>query len=127
MTIDRREMLRGAIGASAAFVATQTEATKGEIRSAQYVIVELMGYKKLCGRMSQGVGGLLQLDVPSEGGFITQFINPQSVYRITVVDANTVAAFAKTIDPLPTITLEVPMRQASLGYRDDDDDQDRPW
>jgi hypothetical protein len=121
MTIDRRAMLRGAVGASAAFVATQAESTKGEIRQAQYVIVELLGYKKLCGRLSQGFGGLLQLDVPAEGGFITQFINPASVYRITVVDAETVAEFAKSIDPLPAITLEYPMRQTNLAYDDDDD------
>ncbi len=129
MTIDRRRMLAGAVGASAAFVAIQAEATKGEIKQSQYVIVELMGYKKLCGKMSQGIGGLLQLDVPVEGGFIVQFINPSSVYRITVVDAATVESFAKSIDPLPAITLEVPMRQQSLGYRmeDDYDDDEREF
>ena len=124
MTLDRRAMLLGSVGASAAFVATQAEATKGEIRQAQYVIVELLGYKKLCGKLSQGFGGLLQLDVPAEGGFITQFINPASVYRITVVDAATVAEVGKTIDPLPAITLEIPMRQQRLGYASDDDDYD---
>lgn len=122
MTIDRREMLRGAVGASAAFVAMQAESTKGEIKQAQYAIVELLGYKKLCGKLSQGMAGLLQLDVPAEGGFITQFINPASVYRITIVDAVTVAEFAKTIDPLPAVTLEVPMRQTYLGYERDDDE-----
>ena len=125
MTIDRRAMLLGSVGASAAFVATQAEATKGEIRHAQYVIVELLGYKKLCGRMSQGIGGLIQLDVPAEGGFVTQFINPSAVYRITVVDAETVAEVAKTIDPLPAITLEIPMRQQHLGYHHEDDYNDR--
>ncbi len=124
MTIDRRKMLVGAIGASAAFVATQAEATKGEIKTAQYVIVELLGYKRLCGKMSQGIAGLIQLDVPAEGGFITQFINPSSVYRITVVDAATVSEVAKTIDPLPAITLEIPMRQQHLGYRMEDDYND---
>jgi len=124
MTIDRRAMLIGAVGASAAFVATQAESTKGEIRQAQYVIVELLGYKKLCGRLSQGIAGLLQLDVPTEGGFIVQFINPASVYRITVVDAATVAEVAKTIDPLPAITLEIPFRQQRLGYYDDENEYD---
>lgn len=125
MTIDRRRMLAGAVGASAAFVATQAEATKGEIKQSQYVIVELMGYKKLCGKMSQGIAGLIQLEIPAEGGFIVQFINPSSVYRITVVDAATVESFAKSIDPLPAITLEVPMRQQSLTYcYDCEDDQD---
>lgn len=124
MTLDRRRMLAGAVGASAAFVATQAEATKGEIKQAQYAIVELMGYKRLCGKMSQGPFGLMQLDIPVEGGSITQLINPQSVYRITFVDAETVAEQAKSIDPLPAITLEVPMRQQSLGYRMEDDYDD---
>lgn len=115
-------MLIGSVGASATFVATQAEATKGEIRTAQYVIVELLGYKKLCGKLSQGpIPGLMQLDVPAEGGFVTQFINSSAVYRITVVDAATVAEVAKTIDPLPAITLEIPARQQSLGYRYDDE------
>lgn len=124
MTLDRRRMLAGAVGASAAFVATQAESTKGEIKQAQYAIIELMGYKKLCGKMSQGIAGLIQLEIPAEGGFIVQFINPSSVYRITVVDAATVESFAKSIDPLPAITLEVPMRQTHLGYRMEDDYND---
>ena len=124
MTIDRRRMLAGAVGASAAFVAIQAEATKGEIKQSQYVIVELMGRKTLCGRLSQGLGGLLQLDVPVEGGFIVQFINPQSVYRMTVVDAATVAEFARSIDPLPAITLEYPIANRSLPFADDDNDRE---
>ena len=123
--MDRREFLSGAIAGSASAAAAKAANTKGEIVQAQYVIVELLGYKRLCGRMTQGIGGLLQLDVPVEGGFSTQYINPASVYRITVVDAKTVEATAKTIDPLPALTLEVPARQTYLGFdRDEDDDED---
>ena len=82
--MDRREFLSGAISGSAAAAAAKAAANKGEVIQAQYVIVELMGYKKLCGRMTQGIAGLLQLDVPVEGGFSTQYINPTSIYRITV-------------------------------------------
>lgn len=81
-----------------------------------------MGYKKLCGRLSQGISGLLQLDVPVEGGFVTQMINPASVYRITLVDARTVEAYAKHVDPLPVIELEIPQRQRTIGYEDDRDE-----
>ena len=120
MTIDRRRMLAGAVGASAAFVATQAEATKGEIKQAQYAIIELMGYKRLCGKMSQGPFGLMQLDIPV--GSITQLINPQSVYRITFVDAETVAEQAKSIDPLPAIALDYPIANRSLPFADDNYD-----
>lgn len=121
--MDRRQFLGGAIAGSAAAAAAKTDSTKGEVIQAQYVIVELMGYKKLCGRMTQGIGGLLQLDVPVEGGFSTQYINPTSVYRITVVDEKTVVEIAKHIDPLPALTLEVPARQGYLGYDRGEDEE----
>lgn len=120
--MNRRDFFGGAVAASAAFRSEQAEANKAELKSSQYVIVELMGYKKLCGRLSQGIGGLMQLDVPVEGGTVTQFINPQSVYRITIVSADVVAAYAKNlVDPLPAIELEIPQQQMSLGYRHDDE------
>lgn len=115
--MDRRTFFGGAVAASAAFQSSQAETTKGELRSAQYAIVEMMGYKKLCGRLSQGVAGLLQLDIPAEGGTITQMINPASVYRITIVSAEVVREYAKTLaDPLPSIELEVPMVQRQMGW-----------
>lgn len=123
--MNRREFFGGAVVASAAYQATQAETNKAELKSSQYVIVELMGYKKLCGRLSQGIAGLLQLDVPVEGGSVTQFINPASVYRITIVSAEVVRDYAKNVDPLPTIELEVPPVQRSLswGGRDEYDHQ----
>jgi hypothetical protein len=98
--------------------AVRNDETRGELRAAQYVIIELMGYKKLAGRLMQGVAGLLQLDVPVEGGTVTQFINPNSIYRVTIVDREAVAKFAKGLDPLPAIELEVPPRQQFLGHED---------
>ena len=124
--MDRRSFIGGALTGSAAFAAQQAEANKGEVRISQYVIVELMGYKKLCGRLSQGIAGLLQLDVPVEGGSVTQFINPASVYRITIVSAEVVRDFARHVDPLPAIELEVTPTQRTLGWRagyGDEDDQ----
>jgi hypothetical protein len=120
--MDRRTFLGGAIAGSAAAAANRAAASKGEIQQASYVIVELMGYKKLAGRMTQGIAGLLQLDVPVEGGFSTQFINPTSVYRITVVDEEVVKEVSKRIDALPTIELEIQPRQRRLGFDQDDDD-----
>lgn len=122
--MDRRGFLTGAITASGAFCAAQNDQTKTEIKQSQYAIVELMGYKKLCGRLSQGIAGLLQLDVPVEGGFVTQMINPASIYRITICDEATVRAYAKHVDPLPTIELEVPQRQTYLGNWGGDEDYD---
>lgn len=124
--MDRRTFLGGAIAGSAAAAAARAAQNNGEIQQAQFVIVEMMGHKKLCGRMIQGPVGLLQLDIPAPGGFVTQFINPQSIYRMTIVDEKTVLDQAKYIDPLPTMELEVPARQAYLGWERDDDD-DTPY
>lgn len=120
--MNRREFVGGAVVAAAAYQATQDETNKAELKSSQYVIVELMGYKKLCGRLSQGISGLLQLDVPVEGGSVTQFINPASVYRITIVSAEVVKNYAKHVDPLPAIELEVQPVQRALGWADRDYD-----
>jgi len=118
--MNRREILTGAISASAAFATQQAQARAGELQQAQYAIVELMGYKKLAGRLAQSpVPGMLQLDIPVEKGFITQMINPQSVYRITLCDEQTVKDVAKSCDPLPTLELEVPPRQLGMGFHDD--------
>lgn len=128
--MDRRGFLGGAIAGAAAF-AGKAQESKGELRDFQWAIVEMLGYKKLCGRLSQGLAGLLQLDIPVEGGMVTELINPASIYRITFVDEATVRSLATRIDPLPTIELEIPPRQASLGFDDpaaddwDDDGYDR--
>lgn len=116
--MDRRQFLGGAITASAAFASARTAQTKGELPQAQYAIVELMGYKRLCGRLSQGIAGLLQLDMPVEGGFVTQFLNPSAIYRITIADEATVREYAGSLDPLPALTLEA----APHHYRDDSDE-----
>ena len=120
--MNRREFLSGSAAASAAYQASRSDETKGEMKSSQYVIVELMGYKKLCGRLSQGISGLLQLDIPVDGGTVTQFINPQSIYRITIVDSATVEEYAKLVDPLPAITLDVPALADRTRYFDHDDE-----
>lgn len=118
--MDRRQFLGGAIAGSAAAAAARSSQPTGEVITPQYVVVELMGYKKLCGRMTQGFAGLLQLDIPAPKGFITEYINPTSIYRITVVDEKTVVEMAKGIDPLPSLTLEVPERQTYIGWDNDD-------
>ena len=123
--MDRRKFLSGAVAGSAAMAAAQPAETRGELKSAQYVVVELMGHKRLCGRLTQGFAGLLQLDVPVEGGFVTQLINPSSIYRVTIADEKTVRDLAKTVDPLPVLTLEVPPVQRSfLDHHEFEDEED---
>lgn len=119
--MDRRTFFNGAAVASAAFLGARKESAQGELRESIYAVVELLGYKKLCGRLSQGIAGLLQLDVPIEGGFSTQFINPASVYRITVCDEQTVRELSRHTDPLPTIALEIQPTQRHLDWQERED------
>lgn len=125
--MQRRELLKGAVAAASAFTAQQSKATQGELKQATYAIVEMMGYKRLAGRLSQApVPGLLQLDIPVEGGFITQFINPASIYRVTVCDELSVKQLSKETDPLPAICIEDSgMRQ--MGLQVDEQDYERPF
>jgi hypothetical protein len=115
--MNRREILKAAAGASAAYGQEQDKRREGEVTAPVYAVVELMGHKRLTGRLqTAAVADLLQLDVPVEGGFVTQLINPASVYRVTIVDEATVREYAKGCDPLPAITLEVQPYQRELSY-----------
>lgn len=116
--MERREFLGSAIAGSAAIA--KAAQGNGEIKSAQYVIVELMGHKRLVGRLTDGPAGLLQLDVPVEKGFVTKYINPTAVYAITVVDEKAVLAMARAIDPLPSLALEILPVQRTMSFHDDD-------
>lgn len=121
--MERREFLRGSIGASAAFAAgvDAKKTSAGEQANQFYAVIELMGFKRLAGRVTTG-NPLWQIDIPVEGGFVTQFINPStSIYRVTVTDEKSVREMAKGVDPLPTLSLEVPLSQGRLGYGYDDD------
>lgn len=54
-----------------------------------WAIVELMGHVKTGGLISKDTElgtPLLRLDVPTEDGTVTQYINPSSLYRITMCE-----------------------------------------
>ena len=118
---NRRDILKAASVASASYNSDQEKMREGELTSPVYAVVELMGHKRLCGRLQNStVANLLQLDVPVEGGYVTQLINANSVYRISIVDEKTVRDYAKNIDPCPPIICEAPPMQRSMAYHDDE-------
>ncbi len=117
---NRRDILKAAAGASATYNADQEKLRETEMTAPVYAIVELMGHKRLCGRLQTSLTpNLLQLDVPVEGGFMTQLINTSSIYRVSIVDEQTVREYAKGVDPLPPLTLEVQQYQRELLEHDD--------
>ena len=116
---NRRDVMKSASAAAAAFTSDQDKRRNGEITAPVYAIVELMGHKRLCGRLQQSpTPNLLQLDVPIECGYITKLINTASVYAVTIVDESTVRELAQHVDSLPAIELEDSPRAEGLPPAD---------
>lgn len=70
----------------------------------QWAIVELMGHVKTGAKLSKDTTfgtGMIRADVPKAEGFVTQLINPSSVYRITFCDEQLARACAKSSQAMP--------------------------
>lgn len=84
---------------------TNHEATT-ESETPLWAIVELMGHIRTGGRISkdnQFGSPLMRLDVPTENDlFVTQFVNPSSIYRVTICeeDIARVAARGNRAEPI---------------------------
>jgi hypothetical protein len=84
----------------------QSEAFEG------WVILELMGHRRLAGHLAETqIGGttFLRLDVPSAAGSgATQYYAPSAVYCITPTDEATARAVAELAQPRPVQRWELP-------------------
>lgn len=71
----------------------------------QWAIIELMGHIRYGGLVSkdnQFGTAMLRVDVPqADGSFVSQLINPASLYRITMCAEELARAAAKAGDPKP--------------------------
>jgi hypothetical protein len=96
----------------------------------QWVILELMGHRKVAGRVTECTiagHGLLCLDIPSDepgGIFATQFYSPTAVYCITPVSEATARAFARHSRPVPVTLYELEPRPPFEPRVADDEDLD---
>lgn len=115
--MERREFLKASAAASAVFSSSvdAKKETQGEQPDQFYAVIELMGHKRLAGRVTTG-SPLYRIDVPVAGGFVTQFVNPHSIYRLSVTDEQCVREMAKGVDPLPTLTLDYDVVQRRIDY-----------
>jgi hypothetical protein len=100
-----------------------------------WAIVELMGHRRLAGRVSQaeqyGVA-MLRLDVPPTEGAqaATQFYGGSSIYCITPVSEEAALLVARRSAPTPIQTWELPPSAHPRSYEAtvaDDDDEEIPW
>lgn len=95
----------------------------------QWAIIELMGHIRYGGLVSKDTQlgtPLLRVEVPqSDGSFVTQLVNPASIYRITMCDEALGRAAANQGNPKPMNSWEVKHLLPPDDY-DNDDDPDNP-
>lgn len=82
----------------------------------EWAILELMGHRKLAGKVSEStIGGapFVRIDIP---GSATQFYSPAAVYCITPTTEELARVFAKTNTPQPIELweLKIPMIENSV-------------
>lgn len=77
-----------------------------------WAVLELMGHRKMAGRVSEAVVGgasLLRIDVPGpEGAVATQFYSPSALYCLTPTTEEVARAFAARNQPAPVSRWELP-------------------
>ena len=74
----------------------------------EWAILELMGHRKLAGKISEAtIGGasFVRIDIPEQA---TQFYNPAAVYCITPTSEELCMKVAKRYLPAPITTWDLP-------------------
>lgn len=96
-------------------------------------LVEILGHSQLAGRLSEEViagGNLLRVDVPQnipgEAEFRTEYVGPNSIYRLRVTTEKVARELAARGQTEPTYAYGLRMQSPALEDRsnsiDDDDD-----
>lgn len=88
----------------------------------RWVLLELMGHRRLAGKLTEetiGGASFLRIDVPDGA---TQFYSPAAVYAITPITEDVARRFAQRNRPTPIQTYELPKPDES-----DFDDEDEPF
>lgn len=102
---------------------------------AMWGVVELMGHRRLAGRISEEekFGGKLgRIDVPKGDTFVSVYFGSASVYCLTIVDEATARADFSNRQPEPVQPYALPMPERGgsepfgtyTGPVDDDEDDD---
>lgn len=108
----------------------ETNTTNAE--APQWAIIELMGHIRYGGLVSKDTQlgtPLLRVEVPQQdGSFVTQLVNPSSIYRITMCDESLGRAAAAQGNPKPMSQWELRHLLPPSDPDDEaaDDDPDYP-
>jgi len=105
--------------------------TKTHERFDEWAILELMGHRKLAGKVSEATlagGAFIRIDVPgAEADVATQFYSPNAVYCITPTTEDVARRFAAGCRPHPVSRWELaglPEEASSPSRELDDPDLD---
>jgi hypothetical protein len=123
---------------------TQPEETHKDAPQHKWVIMEIMGHRKIGGRLSEEVlagTSFLRMDIPKRpekeadeqttlDWYATQYYGGSSIFSITVVTEKVARQFAYNSQPLPATEWELRLpapasaSASPVGYAADDDDDD---
>jgi len=99
----------------------QLDTVKGgymEAKFEEWAVLELMGHRRLAGRVTDAViggGAFLRIDIPGKNGRqTTQYYSPQSVYCITPTTEEIARAVAAQNEPAPVYRWELPQGGADM-------------
>lgn len=87
-----------------------------------WAVLELMGHRRLAGRISQqnvGVAALIRIDVPSTPP-VTQFYAPGAIYAITPCTEEVARGVAEKIQADPVSLLGISLRLPPADEESDD-------
>lgn len=98
-------------------------------RFEEWAILELMGHRKLAGKVSEATlagGAFVRIDVPgTDGNVATQFYAPGAVYCITPTSEDLARRFAAGCRPAPVTHWELP--ESASPAREDPRDDPMPF
>ncbi|WP_322768423.1 acetyltransferase [Frankia sp. Cr1] len=102
----------------------------------EWAIIELFGHVRRAGRVREwevAGHGFLRLDIPDGGQWVTQFVNPKSIYALTPTTEKLARAAATRWQPEPVHPWELPAvtdsddNEQDLIEVDDEDDEEIPF
>jgi hypothetical protein len=95
------------------------EERKMDTKFEEWAIMEIFGYRKLAGKVSDAViggGSFIRIDIPGpDESWSTQFYSPQAVYSIIPVGEDLARGMAEQYQPEPVHRWELPqLRQPDI-------------
>jgi len=97
----------------------------------EWAILELMGHRRLAGKVTDASilgGALLRIDIPGKDGKFdsTQFYGPAAIYCLTPTTEDIARAMAVNLKPEPVAIWEFPQLKGYQADRSEASEEDEP-